>query len=185
MNGPSPCGPNCTYAITFQGPSLACSNATSYQNLSLDAFQPDYTAQGGDYRAAGAIANDNFDFEVHFFPQVDLFHQFDPPWFLTCFLQKANYFVNVTYLSGNAGFDYQVSDAHPINATALLPGGYDTKYNPTQPGPPNANDTAAITNLNVWAIYQAMVTAMTGDVARYGNDLTNPTSYNTKCSTRH
>ncbi|KAE9362950.1 hypothetical protein N431DRAFT_423291 [Stipitochalara longipes BDJ] len=165
VTGPSPCGQNCTYTITFQGPILACSNTTSYQNLSLDAIYSDYTAQGGDYRAAGGLAVGNFDFEVHYYQEVDLDHQFDPQLFLTCFLNKADYFVNVTYISGNPVFDYQVNNSQPINSTALLRPG---NPNNPQPGIPDANNGAAITNLNVWAIYQAMVVAMTGDVGRYG-----------------
>ena len=168
--GSSPCGDNCTYAITFQGPSLACSNTTSYQNLSLDAFFGDETIQGGDYRAAGTVVNDNFNFEVHYFPFVDLDHQFDPQQFLTCFLQKADYFVNVTYKFGIPVYNYNIADSQSLNATALLPplGGQLSNSRFAQPAPPGANNTAAITNLNVWAIYQAMVLAMTGDVARYG-----------------
>jgi hypothetical protein len=184
LYGSSPCGLNCTYAITFQGPSLACSNTTSYQNLSLNAISADFTAQGGDYRAAGSRVNDNFDFEVHYYPVVDLEHQFDEPLFLTCFLQKADYFVNVTYTFGIAVFDYQITNLQPINATALLPPGLRSNESFAQPVPPDANNTAAIINLNVWAIYQAMVLAMTGDVARYGKHPTNFNQHNFNCYTR-
>lgn len=168
VGGPSTCGQNCTYALTFQGPTLACNNITSYQNLSLDAISYDYTVQGGDYRAAGALANENFNFEVHYYEGVGLDRQFDPQLFLTCFLRKADYHVNVTYNAGIPTFDFQVNNSQPINSTSLLKEGTSSNSSDPQPGIPDANNMAAIDNLNVWALYQAMVIAMTGDIGRYG-----------------
>jgi hypothetical protein len=168
VNGPSPCGPNCTYTLTFQGPNLECSN-TTYQNLSLEAIYADYSAQGGDYRAAGALAKENFDFEIHYYDEVDLAHEFDPELVLSCFLAKADYHINVTYNAGTPVFDLQANNSQPINSTTLLRPGTPNNSSDPQPGIPDANNTAAINNLNVWAIYQAMVIAMSGDVGRYGS----------------
>jgi hypothetical protein len=168
INGPSPCGPNCTYALAFPGPDFQCSN-TSYQNLSLQEIYSDYSVQGGDYRAAGALVKENFDFEVHWYQEVDLSHEFDPELFISCFLRKADYYVNVTYTAGTPTFDLTVNNSQYLNSTTLLRSGTPSNSSNSQPGAPDANNTAAIVNTNIWAIYDAMVIAMSGDVGRYGS----------------
>lgn len=164
----SPCGQNCTYGLTFQGPTLQCSNVT-YQNLSLSAIYADYSVQGGDYRAAGALVQENFDFEIHYYEEVDLQHEFDPEKYISCFLRRADYFVNVTYTSGIPILNFQVNNSQPINSTNLLVPGTPRNYTNPQPALPDDKDSAAIENLNIWAIYQSMVQAMSGDVGRYGS----------------
>jgi hypothetical protein len=118
--------------------------------------------QGGDFRAAGAVIDGKFDFEVHWYPKVDLEDEFIKEEVLSCFLYKADYEVNVSYTNGTSSFAVEVNNLSPLNATNMTEGSGDA------PLGPKTGQSTAIIESNVWAIYDAVVLAMSGSVARYG-----------------
>lgn len=130
----SPCGLNCTYALTFPGPSFRCEDASpdpEAETIMISAFEKlpqseglnsNFTYPGefmaGSYKSnntfLGSSSNDLFVFAVSFMDQ-----ETNALRSVSCISMNATYHANVTYTNGIQTVTVSTTDEEPLNATAI------------------------------------------------------------------
>ncbi|KAF2642206.1 hypothetical protein P280DRAFT_296628 [Massarina eburnea CBS 473.64] len=124
----SPCGANCTYDISFQGPSLRCEDAD--KNVDLDSkvfnnlnaslsqsqgFNSQFSLSSANFMAAPYNpTSDLIEFAISFMDQ-----QSNALRNVTCITMSATYDAHVEYVNGAQKVTAQTSKEEPINGTIL------------------------------------------------------------------
>lgn len=180
---PSPCGPNCTYTVEFQGPSVQCTQSTTnvtddYSGFGLEVFNGGWNNTDGWKPVEAAPDEDGgrdplFDidtFVVTTTPPIALLVEPDDEDSfmlvtkrnLTCSPCRANYSVSVNYTSGEAKYDTTMK---PVDCLAdfwylnhLNTDEPDFSFNKSQ----HARDNLRATNLLV--LVDSLVKTLAGNV---------------------
>ncbi|KAM5527875.1 hypothetical protein FOXYSP1_19749 [Fusarium oxysporum f. sp. phaseoli] len=178
LPSPSPCGANCSYTVTFLGPSFSCQDqissdlpqlvAQNYGNVSSNGrarseFNPAYIQYIAAQNYTAAL-NGNFTFEV----------QWNNHSSLSCTTWYSEYTLSISYSNFVQSVAVHVLKQQPLNGTYLAANALFYKDGSWYPNDwvlmSGVNVSTAYRESNVRAVMQSLVDTMSGAVSEYGSE---------------